>query len=160
MEPGPLAEVVGSDASVLKITRQLSARIGGEYFRAMSTYLTQELKADCVFVGEFTPGPVERVTALAACLEGEQANLSFDLAGSACLRIARTGQPLLCREKARKRFPQDQMLLRVHAEAFIGVPLQDSAAKPIGVIMATYRGPLASRNTAKSVLEVLAARSR
>jgi two-component system cell cycle sensor histidine kinase/response regulator CckA len=161
MEPGPLAGelAVGADAAALKIMRQLSARIGGEYFRAMTTYLRQELDADCVFVGEFTPGSVPRVTTLAACLEGDQANLSFDLAGSACSRVARTGQPFLCREDARKRFPEDQMLRRVHAEACIAVPLQNPAAKPIGVMMATYRRPLASLSIAKSVLEFFAPRA-
>jgi hypothetical protein len=122
-ETGRLAEelAVGADAAALKTTRQVSARMGGEYFRAMTTYLRQEFNADCGFVAEFTPGSVERVTPLAACLEGEQINLTFDLAGNASSRVARTAQPCLCRENARKRIPEGQMLGRVHAEARIAV---------------------------------------
>ena len=100
MEPGPLDKelAIGADAAELKIRRQVSARIGGEYFRAMTTYLRQELNADCVFVEEFTPGSAERVTPLAACLEGEQTSLTFNLAGIVSSRIARTGRSCLSRE--------------------------------------------------------------
>ena len=163
MKPSPLAEelTVGTDAeaTVLKLTRQVSAKIGIDYFRAMATHLAQALKADCVFIGEFTPGSVQRITTLAACLEGEQASLTFDLLGSAFSRIVVTGQPFLCRKNARKRFPSDQLLSRLHAEACIAVPLQNPAGKPIGAMMAAYRVPLASFSTAKSVLEVFAHRA-
>ncbi len=161
MKPSPLTEelTVAADAAALKITRQVSARTGAEYFRAITNHLAEALNADCVLVGEFTPGSVERVTTLAACLEGEQANLTFDLAGSACSRIARTRKPFVCRKDARDRFPSDQLLRRVHAEACIAVPLQTPAANPMGVMIATYRVPLASFSTAKTVLEVLAPRA-
>src|SRR5258707_4190641 len=114
---------VGVDATALKVVRQLSAKIGIECFRALTTHLAQALKADCVFVGEFTPGSVQRVITLAASPEGVQAGLTFDLAGSACSRIAVTGKPFVCRKNARNRFPSDQMLPTVHAEACIAVPL-------------------------------------
>jgi two-component system, cell cycle sensor histidine kinase and response regulator CckA len=165
MRPSPLAEEVtdgadaGADAAALKITRQVSARIGGECFRVMATSLRQELNADCVFIGEFTLGPLERVTTLAGCLEGGQPELTFDLAGSACSRIAATGKPVICRKNALDRFPSDQMLQRVKAEACVALPLQNPAGKPIGVLMATYRAPLASLSTAKSVLEFFAPRA-
>jgi two-component system, cell cycle sensor histidine kinase and response regulator CckA len=161
MEPSPQVEelTIGAGTAALKITRQVSARIGGAYFRAISTHLRQELNADCLFVGEFTHGLVERVTTLAACFEGERANLSFDLAGSVCSRVAGTRKPYICREDAQKRFPKDQMLRRVNAAACIAVPLQDPAARAIGVMLATYRQPLASLSTAKSVLEFFAGRA-
>ena len=161
MRSSPLAQqaTVGVDATALRIVRQLSAKIGIECFRALTTHLAQALKADCVFVGEFTSGSVERVTTLAAYLEGEQGSLAFDLAGSACSIIAVTGKPYICRRNARNRFPSDQMLRRVHAEACIAVPLPNSAGSPIGVMMATFRVPLASFSTAKSILEFFAPRA-
>src|SRR5258705_13362285 len=101
MKPSPLAEELTAEteveATVLKLTRHVSAKIGIDCFRVIATHLAQALKADCVFIGEFTPGSVQRVTTLAASLEGEQASLTFDLAGSACSRIAATRRPLLCR---------------------------------------------------------------
>jgi PAS domain S-box-containing protein len=163
MKPSPVAEELtveaDAEATVLKVTRQVSAKIGIECFRAMAAHLAQALKADCVFIGEFTPGLVQRVTTLAASVEGEQASLTFDLVGSACSRIAATGKPVLCRKDARNRFPSDQLLSRLHAEALIAVPLQNPAGNPIGAMMATYRVPLADFSTAKSVIEVFAQRA-
>jgi len=158
MKPGLLAEglTADTDATLLNVTRQVSAKMGIECFRAMTTNLAQALKADCVFIVEFMPG--ERVTTLAASLEAEQGSLSFDLAGSACSRVASTGKPFTCRKNAGTRFPSDQMLGRVKAEACVALPLQNPAGNPIGVLMATYRAPLASFSTAKSVLEFFAPR--
>src|SRR5260370_4302925 len=163
MKPSPVAEelMVEADAgtTVLKVTRQVSAKIGIDCFRAMATHLAQARKADCVFIGEFTPGRVQRVMTLAASPEGEPARLTFDLAGSACSRIAGTGGPFVCRKNARNRFPSDQLLSRLHAEACIAVPLQNPAGNPISAMMAAYRVPPASFSTAKSVLEGFRARA-
>src|SRR5260370_40636196 len=104
MKPSPVAEelMVEADAgtTVLKVTRQVSAKIGIDCFRVIATYLAQALKADCVFIGEFTPGSVQRVMTLAAFPEGEPASLTFDLAGRACSRIAVTSKPFVCRKHA------------------------------------------------------------
>ena len=137
----------------------MSAKIGIDYFRAMVTQLALALKADCVFVGEFAPGLAQRVNILAASVDGEPSSLAFDLAGSACSRIAATGKPVLCRKEARNRFPSDQLLRSMRAEACIAFPLQDSAGKSIGVLMATYYVTPAAFSTAKSIIEVFAPRA-
>ena len=167
MRPGPYAEepsvassrrVLASSRRVLKATRQLAVAIGSDSFQAMATHLTQALEADCVWIGEFVPGPAKRVLTLAAFLEGESGSLTFDLDGSACARIAATGKSCLCHENAQKRFPNDQMLRRVNAQAFVGASLTNSAGVPVGAIMATYRTPVASLSGAKAVLDILAPR--
>jgi two-component system cell cycle sensor histidine kinase/response regulator CckA len=149
----------GAEATVMRVTRQVSAKIGIDCFREMVTHLARALKADCVFVGEFAPGLVQRVTILAASLEGEPASLTFDLPGSACSRVAVTGKPFLCRKEARNRFPSDQLLHRTHAEACIAVPLQNPAGNPMGVLMGTYCVIPADFSTAKSVLAIFAPRA-
>jgi PAS domain S-box-containing protein len=163
MKASPLAQELIAEAdaetTVLKVTRQVSAKIGADCFRAIATHLAQALKAECVFIGEFTPGPVQRVTTLATSLEEKQAGLIFDLAKTAVSRIAVTSKPFLCRNNARNRFPSDPLLSRLLAEAFIAVPLISPSGKSIGAMMATYRAPLASVSTAKSVLEAFAHRA-
>jgi len=81
MKPSPLAEELTveaeAEATVLKVTRQVSAKIGLDFFHAMATHLAQALKADCVFIGEFTSGPVQRVAILAASPARELAALTL-----------------------------------------------------------------------------------
>jgi two-component system, cell cycle sensor histidine kinase and response regulator CckA len=161
MRTGPYSERVSaaSNTRVRDVARYVAATIGAESFRAMATHLAHALEADCVLVGEFVPGPVQRVITLAAQLEGEPGSLAFDLAGSACASIAATGQPCLCHENAQKQFPDDQMLRRVNAQAFVGIALTNSSGEPVGVMMATYRSPVASLPSVKSILEIFAPRA-
>ena len=55
----------------------------------------------------------------------ESDDFEFELAGSASAQIA-LGKPILCRAGAQRRFPSDQALKRLHADAFAGVPLTAS----------------------------------
>jgi hypothetical protein len=82
MRTGPYSERVSaaSNTRVRDVARYVAATIGAESFRAMATHLAHALEADCVLVGEFVPGPVQRVITLAAQLEGESGSLAFDLA--------------------------------------------------------------------------------
>src|SRR5260370_38164422 len=105
MKPSALAEELIAEAdaktAVLEVTRQVSAKIGIDCFRVIATYLAQALKADCVLIGEFTAGSVQRVITLAAFPEGEPPSSTFDLAGGACSAMAAPGNPPVCRKKAR-----------------------------------------------------------
>ena len=57
------------EGTFLQLTRQMSAEIGLGRLRTMVRSLAEALHADGVFVGEFTPNPVTRVTVLAATPE-------------------------------------------------------------------------------------------
>jgi PAS domain S-box-containing protein len=153
-----MASVFETEGTVLELTRRMSVQIGLSCLQTMVIRLAEALQADHVFVGEFTPSSVRRLTILAASVD-EAANLIFELAGSVCSRIAATGKPVLCRKDARLRFPSDPVLSKVQAAACIAVPLKNLADRPIGAIMASYRAPVASFSTAQPVLEILAHRA-
>ena len=153
------ANTLQAGETVLELTGRVSVKIGIGYFRAMVAQLAEALGADHVFVGEFTRTPVPRVTILATSVEAEVTNLTFELAGSVCSRIAATGKPVVCRSNARRRFPSDVVLSKFEAAACIAVPLKNLAETPMGVVMASYRKPLASLSMAKSVLLILAHRA-
>ena len=148
-----------TEGTVLELTRQMSVEIGLSCLLTMVRYLAEALRADCVFVAEFTPNAVPRVTILAATPESEHAIPPFALAGGVCARIAGTGKAVLCRKNAYRRFPDDPVLSRLHAESCVAVPLQDLSGKPIGAMMAAYRSPVTNFQTVKSILEVTAHRA-
>jgi PAS domain-containing protein len=143
----------------LQIARQVSATIGNDFFCAMAKHLAQALAADCVFVGEFVGGQVERVKRLAVFAGAEPDDFEFELAGSAAAEIA-LGKAILCRTDARRRFPSDKALKRLRADAFAGVPLIASeGAAPAGLLMAVYRKTVPNLSVAKSILEIFAPRA-
>jgi hypothetical protein len=145
--------------NVLEVARQVSATIGNDFFRAMAKHLAPALAADCVFVGEFTGGQVQRVKTLAVFAGHDSDNFEFELEDSASAQIA-LGKPILCRAGAHLRFPSDQALASLHAEAFVGCPLANAEGTPIGVLMAVYRKAVPRLGVAKSILEIFAPRSR
>src|SRR2546430_51422 len=98
--------------SVLQIARRVSATIGNDFFHAMAKHLAQALAADCVFVGEFVGGQVERVRTLAVFTQVESDGFEFELAGSAAAQIA-LGKPILCRVDAQRRCPSDTALKKL-----------------------------------------------
>src|ERR1700720_1461110 len=77
----------------LQIAAQVSAVIGTEFFRSLVKKLADELDADCVYIGEFVGGQVERVRTLVAYVDHQrEADFAFALAGSSCMEVA-TGNP-------------------------------------------------------------------
>jgi PAS domain S-box-containing protein len=144
--------------SVLQIARRVSATIGSDFFHAIAKHLAGALAADCVYVGEFVGGQVERVKTLAAFAGDEPVTVEYPLADSAAAQIA-LGKAVLCRAEAQHRFPGDQALERLHAEAFAGVPLTTSEGTAAGLLMAVYRKSVASLRDAKSILDIFAPRA-
>lgn len=49
---------------VLNVARQVAASVGAETFRSIATNLAAGLEADCLWIGEFVAGPVQRVRTL------------------------------------------------------------------------------------------------
>jgi two-component system, cell cycle sensor histidine kinase and response regulator CckA len=125
-----------------QIARQVSATIGADFFLGLAKQLGQALEADCLYVGEFVGGHVERVRTLAACVDRERMEVfEFPLAGTPDSEVA-IGNPCIFSSGLRELFPSDDLLSRLRAEACVGVPLNDSEGQPAGLIIAFYCHPL------------------
>lgn len=143
----------------LQIARQISATIGTEFFASLVKRLADALDADCVYVGEFLGGHIERVRTLAAYLDHEhERHFEYPLAGSAAAEIA-IGNPSIHPSGVQELFPTDTFLREVGAQAFVGVPLNDSNQQTLGLIVAVYRRAFGNVRFAKSMLEILAPRA-
>jgi PAS domain S-box-containing protein len=150
----------GNDAgrdAVQQIAERISATVGADYFHAIAKHLAKALAADCVLIGEFVGGHVERVKSVAAVIDARQERLDFVLPGSASLQLM-AGKSCLYRSGARKLFPHDALLARLRAEAVAGVPLLSAQGVPIGLMAAIYRHPVSNLSVPKSLLKVFAPR--
>jgi PAS domain S-box-containing protein len=155
----PLRHSDGNTAErVMQISRKVAATIGTDFFRAMAKHLADALDANCVIVGEFIGGHVERCRSVAAWLDGETTDLEFPLAESAITQVV-LGKPCLWRSDVQSRFPSDTLLKQTRAQACIAVPLMDDNHQPQGVLMALYRLPAQSLRAPKAMLEIFAERA-
>jgi PAS domain S-box-containing protein len=146
------------DRRVLQVASRVSAAIGGEFFRSVVDHLADVLAADCVYIGEFLGGHVERVKTLAACLDHRPVSFEYELAGSAAARAA-LGKLCICRAQAQKRFPNDPMLPKWNARAFVGIPLLNSSGLGVGILMSVYRRSIPDPDVPKAILEMFSPRA-
>ncbi len=144
--------------SMIRVARKVAATIGTDFFQATAKHLATALTANCVLIGEFVGGHVERCRSVAAWLDGAPAELEFALAESAMAQVV-LGKPCLWRSDVQTRFPSDTLLKEIGAQACAGVPLMDAANEPQGILMALYRRPAQSLRTSKAMLEIFAARA-
>src|SRR5262249_11361448 len=99
-----------------RIARQVSAAIGTEYFQALAKQVGQALDADCIYIGEFVGGQIERVRTVAACMEQERMeSLEFPLAGSPDAEVA-LGNPCVYSTGVQELFPADLHLRALGAD--------------------------------------------
>ena len=145
--------------SVAQIASQVSTAIGEEFFASLVANLGEGLSADCVYLGEFVGGQVERVKTLACFVNNAPpCDPDFVLAGSVAA-LAATGEPWSCTRGALKRFPSDALLSQIGAQACIAVPLLDGQQHASGVILAAFRRTLENTRLPKSMLERFAPRA-
>jgi PAS domain S-box-containing protein len=145
--------------TITEITRRVSATIGHDFLHAIAKHLADALSADTLLVGEVVKARVERVRILAAHNSGPMEIFQYDFAGSAAAQVC-LGRSLSCRSQAQVRFPADQALRRLGAQALIAVPLKlpetDAAC---GLLMAVYRDPVSTLRKARLMLEAMAPRA-
>jgi PAS domain S-box-containing protein len=144
---------------ILQVASRVSASIGIEFLRSIALRLAEALPADAVYLGEFVGGHVERVKTLVAAIDGQIGRVpDYPLAGSASVALA-LGEPASCRLGAREKFPNDELLSNLQAEAFVGLPLIAANGASLGVILALYRSPIHSCKVPQSLLEIFAPRA-
>ena len=100
------------------------------------------LEAKCVYVSEFVGDKTNPVRTLAAFVEGDRPKgFEFPLAGNPDAQVT-SGSPRMYPRAVREMFPGDPVLRDLEAEAWVGVPLNNSKGQASGIIAAIYGQPL------------------
>jgi len=146
--------------SMQQIASHVLATVGAEFCESLVRNLAETLAADCVYLGEFVGGKVERARTLAVSMEGkaEGGFNHYPLAGSIAAQVV-VGEGCAYTRGVLKKFPSDALLLETDAQACVAVPLLDSNRQTLGVLMAVYRRALPNARLPKSMLEMFAPRA-
>lgn len=147
------------ERTLRQLTMTVSASIGDTFFRTLVTALTSALEMEFAFIGELIRPDLRRVRTIAVYRDGQIIdNFEFDLKGKPCSDVvARTF--CIYESGIRTTFPNDPLLEALHAESYVGIPLQDSARHVIGMIAVIGRRRLQSRMMVETMLSVTAARA-
>ena len=89
---------------------------------------------------------------------GPSGDLEYLLAGTPS-STAVTNGACVYERGVRQVFPNDPLLRRIGANAYVGMPLLDAAGRPVGIILLLYKRPLDDTAFATAMLAEVAPRA-
>lgn len=110
----------------------LGTATGREFLQQLVRQLSAILQVPYAFVTELVPGRADRVRTVAGwCHDAAADSLEYALHDSPCEKVFQDGLVFLPRQVQRK-FPQDECLITLNIESYMGIPLLNGAGQPTG----------------------------
>ncbi len=131
-----------SGCQVEELLPGLLGQSKSDLFRWVVSQLVHELDIDCALIGELSGPDFDRIQTLVISDGGSIVeNISYELEGTPCQEVV-TGDFFYCLRDVSERFPQDELLVEMGVEAYIGLALVDQAGSPLGIFVLLNRSPM------------------
>jgi PAS domain S-box-containing protein len=146
---------------IIRVLQEELARLrGDDFFPGLVRSLGLTLGVRYVLVSECTDRRRERVRALAYWANGGLAPVfEYDVRNTTCEQVVLQGRTMSFPADVQKLFSQEAALAAMDAYAYLGTPLLDSSATPIGHLFIIHDKPIPHLELARSVLMLTAARA-
>jgi PAS domain S-box-containing protein len=139
--------------------RALHASTGEAFFRSLVEHLSAQLGAEYACVAELLPAG-EQAATLAFWANGAIApRVLYPLAGTPCEAVLQRRGTCSWSDDVQRMFPDNRLLPRLKARAYVGTPLFAAAGEPSGVLFAIYQSPQPDLSSARALLEIFSARA-
>ena len=148
------------EADLRLIVAGIASQIGEKFFRTCVRYLAELLEVEYAFIAEFIDGEEPKAQVL-AFWSGNQFGPNFDyaLAGTPCGIVMEKGLRIY-HSGIQEKFPEDEDLVTMKAESYLGIAIRNSQDKIVGHIAALHTKPLTrSYEEQEAILKIFAARS-
>ena len=145
-------------AALRAIVEGTAQSVGGAFFQSLVRHLASAMGVSYAFVAEFDR-PAMRARTLAFWGKGSiRENFEFDLAGTPCEDVIRSG---LCHHPrgVREKLPRDQDAIELGIESYLGVPLLDVEGQVLGHLAVLDERPLPPEPRRLSVFRIFATRA-
>lgn len=148
------------EADLQLIVEGIASQIGEEFFRVCTRYLAEVLQIQYALIAEFLDCEQPRARVLAFWAGEDFApNFEYELAGTPCGVVIEEGLRIYS-SGIQQYFPEDQDLVTLGAESYLGVAILNSEGKPLGHIAGLHTQPLKrSYEEQEAILKIFAARS-
>jgi len=125
------------------LSGDLAGLSGGEFFRAVCRHLTDALGMDCAFVARLDAQ--EGLLRVVDGWSGDQplAPFAYHLAGTPCADVMKRGKEIFPSDVC-TLFPEDELVVQMGIESYIGCSLFDKQGQPMGIIAVQGRQPLST----------------
>ncbi len=148
-----------TEESIKNIAAGVSAESGDAFYQQMVTHLAKLFDADYAFIGLRDDDNPETINTLSVFAHGSIAdNMSYSLFGTPCANVLDKGS--CCHpHNVQQLYPDDQLLVDMGVDSFIGVPLFSSDNRVIGLIEILDSKPMKLQQQLAEILEIFAARA-
>ena len=131
---------------------------GEVFFRSLTEHLSSVLQVDYVSIGELSDGG-RRIRTVAVSAGGTSLeNLEDELDHTPCQQVLERGR-FFDHGDVQSHFPEDEFLVQMGFQSYLGVALMDSTARRLGVMSVMSRRPLIDPKIGEQTLALFAART-
>lgn len=129
---------------------------GQDFFSALVTHIAQALNVPYAIVSKRIE---DELYTLAFWANGRlQSNFAYKISGTPCEQVLENGS-LDCTRYVQDAFPDDEVLVDMDAESYLGIALRDAEGKAIGKLCVLSQKEIQNAAWAKQLLRVFAARA-
>jgi len=144
------------ESAMQHVALSITSVQGENVLRELVRYVCVSLRVDFALVGRIRDDAVET---LAASDRGvDVANFAYDLAGTPCETVVGCEFRMVA-DDLLNQYPGDTLLQRYGYRSYAGIPLFDSAGKPIGILAVLHRRPMQRPELVASVLKIYSVRA-
>jgi len=154
-----MAQRQRAEETLRAITEGTAAVTGSDFFRSLVRHLADALQVKYAFITECTDSTNTQVRTL-AFWKGEnfRENFAYLLTGTPCESVI-GGEVCCYYEHIQSLFPDDNDLVELEAESYLGVPLHDSSGNILGHLSVMDDKPMNTKPQDISILQIFAARA-
>ena len=130
---------------IKNIVKNLSDINSTNFFNDICIALSKAINADFVFIATLSDNNT-LATTLSLVTQGELAeNFSYSTAGTPCLKVAYS-QICNHRKNVQQLYPDDQLLIDMSIEGYIGLPLKNVEGEVIAILVSLYQEEINNAN--------------
>lgn len=145
------------DEQLRKVIEGVTNTYGDEFFVAITGHLHDIIGADYTFVARLDLDSYQAST-IALIAKGQRAeNFTYSLVNTPCANVADNSVCFYPRQVC-DVFPDDQLLIDMKIEAYIGTPLLNAAGAVIGLIVGLYEQEVPDCEQTKMLFQLLSGR--
>lgn len=139
------------------IIAKLTNTSGGEFFNTLTMQLHEVIGADYTFIARIDE--VRHVsTTISLVAKGDIAeNIEYSLKNTPCDDVFDDSTCIFPKEICRL-YPNDQLLVDMNIEGYLGSPLHNSKGQVIGLVVALYENEITDTTLTKSLFELFSGR--
>ena len=142
---------------LIEIIGALKSKTGDEFLAEITMQLHKVIKADYTFIARID---LEKYVSKTLCLVAKDNfadNFEYSLTDTPCADVMDNSTCIypngIC-----QLYPDDQLLIDMNIEGYIGAPLHDSKGNVIGLVVALYEQPIEIKELVVSLFELFSGR--